>query len=132
MIAIFVIYTSDIFNPECIVPLPIRLQFTKKQVKHKINYENILGGKSLNHKKTGNKNSQNLQSGNHVESLVTIGDAMSKIGEAISSIAEVLSIEAPQEKKDNSCSAMQKQIDDLASEIERLKRQVRRKGTFWL
>ena len=59
--------------------------------------------------------------------LAVISEVVSTIGDVISTIAAVLALEEErQEERDN--NHMQKQIDDLTAEFEKLKKQVN-KGT---
>ncbi|QFF98872.1 hypothetical protein PB01_08515 [Psychrobacillus glaciei] len=83
--------------------------------------------------KSFGQNGQNLQTESHAEKLAVIGEAIAKIGDAIASIAAVLALEEPPEKGDNDeYKSMQKEIDHLTAENERLKNQLNNRRHNWL
>lgn len=61
------------------------------------------------------------------DKLVIIGETIAKIGEGITIIAELLVLE---EEKEN--IKLQKQIDYLTAENERLKKELAKKKPSWL
>lgn len=79
-----------------------------------------------------NPDSQNLQTDSESAKLAVIAGVISTFGDALATLAAVLAIEeareeARQEQSNNGDNKnMQKQIDHLTSEIEKIKRQMNR------
>ena len=73
-----------------------------------------------------NQGSQNLQTDSESDKLAVIAGVITTFGDALSTLAAVLAIEeARQEQSNNGDSKnMQKQINYLTSEIEKIKRQM--------
>ena len=75
-----------------------------------------------------NPDSQNLQTDSESAKLAVIAGVITTFGDALATLAAVLAIEeARQEQGDTGANKnMQKQIDYLTSEIEKIKRQMNR------
>ena len=73
-----------------------------------------------------NQDSQNFQTDSESAKLAVIAGVITTFGDALATIAAVLAIEeARQEQSSNGDSKnMQKQIDHLTSEMEKIKRQM--------
>lgn len=87
----------------------------------------VLEADGLSHDK---KNKRNLQVVSQAEKLAIIWEAVTKIGEAIASIAEVLAIEEEPHAKEK--LKMQKQIDCLTAENEKMKNQLNKRRNRWI
>ena len=75
-----------------------------------------------------NQDNQNLQTDSESAKLAVIGGAITTLGDALTTMAAALAIEeARQEQgKTGDNKNIQKQIDYLTSEIEKIKRQMNR------
>lgn len=65
--------------------------------------------------------------------LAVVGEVLSTLGDTISTISAILALEAEQQEKDekeNDNKNMQKQIDYLSTELEKLKNQVNKQYPY--
>lgn len=71
----------------------------------------------------GNQDSQNPQIDSESAKLAVIAGVISTFGEALSTLSAVLAIEEERQEQGNTGN-LQKQIDYLTSEMEKIKRQM--------
>ena len=81
-----------------------------------------------------NQDSQNLQTDSESAKLAVIAGVITTFGDALATLAAVLAIEEAREEKNGNGNNknMQKQIDYLTSEFEKLKKQVINQNTYYL
>jgi predicted transposase YdaD len=82
----------------------------------------------------GNQDNQNLQTDSQSAQLAVIAGVITTFGDALATLSAVLAIEEAREEQigngDN--KNMQKQIDYLTTEFEKLKKQVINQNTYYL
>lgn len=83
---------------------------------------------------SGNQDKQNLQTDSQSAQLAVIAGVITTFGDALATLAAVLAIEEAREEKNGigNNNNMQKQIDYLTSEFEKLKKQVSNQNTYHL
>ncbi|WP_342600985.1 hypothetical protein MHB48_08210 [Psychrobacillus sp. FSL H8-0483] len=76
----------------------------------------------MNNDKNNGHDDQNTQNVSQAAKLAVIGAAIATVGDAISTIAAILALEDERQEQSDKAD-MQKQIDYLTTELEKLKNQ---------